>query len=134
MGFSQLFDHQCSQSTLPLAVGGLGIRTASDSALPSRLSAILHWLDHGQEALAFDNPLAPWAPSGAASTLTTMRDLLGPEAEPLASWIAHESIEGITPAQCTQKYWANRLYALRRRALEASSSSRNAFRGQFEEK
>ena len=131
MGFPHLSDQHWDQSTLPLALGGLGIRTASDSALPTRLSAILQWLDHGQEALAFDNPLAPWAPSGAASTLTTMRDLLGPEAEPLASWIAHESIEGITPAHCTQKYWASRLYALRRRTLETTSSSRDSIRLSF---
>ena len=133
VGFSHLSDHHWDQSTLPLALGGLGIRTASDSALPARLSAILQWLDHGQVALAFDNPLAPWAPSGAASTLITMRDLLGPVAEPLASWIAHESIEGITPAQCTQKYWANRLYALKRRTLETTSSSRDSIRLSFQE-
>jgi hypothetical protein len=57
-----------------------------------------------------------------------MRDRLGPEAEPLASCISHESIEGVTPAQLTLEYWANCLYALRRRSLEASASSRDAIR------
>jgi hypothetical protein len=84
-------------------------------------------------SLAFDSPLAPWTHSGAVATLTTMRDQLGPEAEPLASWIAHESIEGITPAQCTQIYLANRIYTLWRRTLETSASSRDSIRLSFQE-
>jgi hypothetical protein len=65
--------------------------------------------------------------------MTAMRDRLGPEAEPLSSWLATETTEGMTPAQCTQKYWANRLYALRRRALVNIASSRDTVRLSFQE-
>ncbi len=67
----------------------------SDSSLPVRLSAILQWVDHGQEALAFKNPLFAWPPTGAVATMTAMRDILGPDAEPLSSWLATETTEGI---------------------------------------
>jgi hypothetical protein len=60
--------------------------------------------------------------------MTAMRDMIGPEAEPLASWLAHENIDGLTPVLCSQKYWANRLYSLRRRALVASVSSLDSVR------
>ena len=82
VGASHLSDLHWAQSTLPLTQGGLGIRTAADSALPARLSAILQWMDHGQEALAFDAPLTAWPPSGAVATMAAMRDRLGLEAEP----------------------------------------------------
>ncbi len=128
-----LSDQHWSQATLPLSLGGFEVRTMSDSALPARLSAILLWVDHGQEALAFENPLSSWPPSGAVATMTAMRDNLGPEADPLSSsnWLATEITEGMTPVHCSQKYWANRLFALRRRALVNTASSGDTVRLSF---
>ncbi len=53
--------------------------------------------------------------------MTAMRDRLSPEAEPLASWMAHETTDDLIPVHYSQKYWSNRLYSLRRRAAEVRS-------------
>ncbi len=42
---SHLSDTNWDQATLPLSFGCLGVRKASDSSLPARLSAILQWVD-----------------------------------------------------------------------------------------
>lgn len=73
------------------------------------------------------NPCRP-----GTDTIPIMQDRLGPDAEPLASLIQHESIEGVTPANLPRSY-GSAASTLRRRSLVTNAINRDSIRLSFQD-
>jgi hypothetical protein len=103
-----LSDSQWAQARLPQSLGGLGIRSPADMALPGRMAAMVDFARRGREALGLD-PDLPLIQPDLGAVVVKMATVLGPLFQPLQDWTVDPGkIAGAEEAHARQHWWGER--------------------------
>jgi hypothetical protein len=114
MGCGRVPERQWAQATLPLRLGGLGIKDPVQTAASARVAAILGYLDSGAKAGLKIALLRP-APD-LHHCLQEIVRWTGQDSEPAQSWLKG-GVPRIEPDHLKQKWWSSQVAEARRRAL-----------------
>ena len=114
IGCGRVSDQQWTQASLPLRLGGLGIKDPMQTVAPARVAAILGFVESGSQMGLPACLLRP-----APDLLPRLRDVVhwtGGDSEPAQSWRQGQTPR-IEPDHVKQKWWAAAVADARRRAL-----------------
>ena len=118
-----------AQMTLPAAKGGAGIKDPLLELPAARIAALSGFELRGRSlvgalAVVFCRPSAD-----LPSVLQTLSGVLGPQFDPLPSWVPEPSrIAHADSTHATQKWWASAIHEARYSAMERSASLRDRCR------
>ncbi len=117
-----------AQASLPLRLGGLGVKDPARILPAARISGILESLMRA-ESLGLP-PLARQTPEDLGATLLSLRSVLGGAFEPLKGWMAgsHVPFASIEPDHRRQAWWSAKVHEAHHRGLMAASTGRDACR------
>ena len=106
----QLTPSQRQQATLPLKVGGCGVRGASRIRPAARIAALATFYTGGAAAVGIPDwaraPRSEWL----SPVLEDLRTTLGANFDPVTSWLGRiDLIGGASPDQRKQKWWSEAL-------------------------
>ena len=125
MGQESLPEREWTQATLPLKLGGLGLKDPMRVAAPARVAGILGYVDRAA-AFGYSQPLACPAPD-LSRRLTELQPWLGAQSEPLRSWLIGGAPK-VEPDHTKQKWWSKQLYEAVREGLPRGASERDQCR------
>ena len=123
-----LDDSQWLQARLPQRLGGLGIRSPVDMVAAGRMASLLDCLTRSHQILVMEdnpNPL----PRDFLTVLGILQNRLGPELEPLKSWLlAPPSRVSVELQHTRQHWWGDRWYKALAQALPQGLPARDQAR------
>jgi len=97
---------QRAQVSLPLRMGGCGVKSPMASMLPARVSALASFYGGGGARVGAPAYLLAPDPDLLREPLLGLQDTLGTSFDPLAAWVQDGSrILGATAEQRTQHWW-----------------------------
>jgi hypothetical protein len=125
IGSGRVSERQWAQATLPLRLGGLGIKDPMQTVAPARVAAILGFVDNGIKL-------------GLPACLLRLADDLYPRLREIIRWTgqnsepAHSWLQGraprIEPDHVKQKWWSTGVVDAKRTALPEGSPLRDKCR------
>ena len=126
LGDRKLSELEWTQSTLPLRLGGLGIKDPLALLPAARLAASLCYLERGR-LLCFPQDVLH-VPDDWKAHVKSMHDTLGTNFEPITAWLPLESPTGIDTVHRSQRWWSSHLHKARARRLLDSLPLRDSCR------
>jgi len=126
MGLSECVWEQVS---LPIRLGGLGISDPHVLQPGARVAALLNLEKHGAEAVGVPANVLRTPSPDTQGTLHKLQLQLGPNMEPLASWLTGTvPLASATEQHATQKWWAEQVSDVQSQRLDAFGSARDRTR------
>ena len=124
-----LSEQTWEQVCLPIRLGGLGI-TDPDVVQPAaRTAALLHLGMHGTQAVGVPADVLATPAPDMQVTLRRLQAQLGPNMDPLASWLAGTTtLDSATKEHATQKWWAEKVSDVQSQRLDNVGSARDRTR------
>ena len=122
-------DSAWTQATLPMRLGGLGIRCPLQTQPAARVAALVGIEMFGRERVGVPDVALSLAAPDLISTIGTLREQLGPNFEPLAAWHANPSqLASATIDHASQHWWAEQVAMEQRSRLCQSGTARDMAR------
>ena len=126
MGISE---HAWEQACLPIRLGGLGITDPHVVQPAARLAALLNLGLNGTQAVGVPARVLAHRAPDVHATLLQLQHQLGPNMEPLASWLTGAmALESATTEHATQKWWADKVSDVQSQRLDIVGSARDRTR------
>jgi hypothetical protein len=124
-----LSEETWEQACLPIRLGGLGI-TDPDVVQPAaRVAALLNLGMHGTQAVGVPADVLATPAPDMQVTLCRLQAQLGPNMDPLASWLAGTTtLDSATKEHATQKWWAEKVSDAQSQRLDNVGSARDRVR------
>jgi hypothetical protein len=118
-----------SQITLPLRHGGLGIRDPMLVQPAARLAALVGLEMFGRDRVGVPEIAFSALSPDAAGTISALRNQLGPNFEPLASWDANpRTLQSASIDHASQRWWAGHVAVEQRSRLCQLGTARDMAR------
>ena len=109
------------QVSLPTRLGGLGISDPLVLQPAARLAALLNLGMHGTEAVGVPAPVLLTPAADLPDVLHRLQEQVGPNMEPLASWLAGTTpLSSATAEHTTQRWWAEKVAVMQSQRLDAT--------------
>ena len=103
-------DATWAQVTLPLRLGGLGIRDPLQMQPSARMAALVGLELHGRERVGVPDVALTKQSSDLPATIASLQSQLGPHFEPLAGWHANPSqLASASFDHSSQRWWAEQV-------------------------
>ena len=121
-----LLDHQWEQASLPVRLGGLGIRDPAQERLAARLASALDYSSRASATLGLPDDLVPLPPDLVllqSQALAAIPDC--PEARALAT---PRTLQALPPHCSKQHWWGDLLHRKRAMALSSLGTTRDQVR------
>ena len=129
LGPGSFDDVAWAQATLPIRMGGLGIKDPIRVRVPARISGALQFLKRAR-TLGFPvDSVVP--PADLRPTLHLAQGSLGTAFAPLAEWLRTAELPDLRAVEAdhsSQRWWSEALYSADRRALATNSPLRDQCR------
>ena len=124
-----LSDLEYEQASLPIVLSGLGIRDPIKEASHARVAALAGFEVHGSSRVGVPRTAYSLPAPDLTYHLGRLTELLGPNAEPLASWSRDCSLMSSAQKDHTmQHWWAELVGAARRSAIGQECTVRDLVR------
>ena len=117
------------QVCLPIRLGGLGISDPHVLQPAARVAALLNLGLNGTEAVGVPPEVLSTPAPDLQGTLQELQLQLGPNMEPLASWLSGTTpLSSATKDHATQRWWAEKVAEVQGQRLDSSGSARDRSR------
>ena len=126
LGQPAVSDEQWTQCTLPLRMAGLGIKDPLVLQAPARMAGILS-AQHRASNLQFPDE-ARQLPPDFPEVALRLKDALGDQFEPLATWVANSQPSDVESDHRRQDFWTEKVHEARKKHLHASLPVRDRCR------
>ena len=111
-------------------MAGLGIKDPWDLVAVARVAGVVCF---SKRLRMFDFPaIAATTPPDFGARLTEVQRMLGPQAEPCATWLNNGAIGDVQPEHTRQKWWTGQWHEARSNLLGANGSVRDQCRLQLQ--
>ena len=126
IGCRTLSDAAWAQSSLPLRLGGLGIKDPLTLLPVARLAASLCFLERGRLLCFPEETLC--MPPDWKTHVRGLHGILGASFEPVNTWLSLDAPAGVDAEHRSQRWWSNHLHKSRARLLLECLPLRDACR------
>ena len=117
---------QLTQAALPLRVGGCGLRCPQMQRPAARISALAAFHRSGARSVGVPEYAQQVTWSGARQVMQELQGFLGPNFDPLTTWVGNPELLATADLQhCRQQWWAERLGKKRMHSLLDAVSPRD---------
>ena len=117
------------QVCLPIRLGGLGISDPHIVQPGARVAALVNLDMCGTVAVGVPKKVLDTQAPDLHITLQKLQAQLGPNQEPVSSWIlGNQTFASATNDHATQKWWAEQVYEVQSQRLDAKGSARDRTR------
>jgi hypothetical protein len=122
-------DNTWDQACLPIRLGGLGITDPVVVQPAARTAALLNLGLNGTQAVGVPADVLDTPAPDMQATLCKLQLQIGPNMEPLASWLSGTTaLSSATQEHATQKWWAEKVSDIQSQRLDSSGSARDRTR------